>query len=335
MIEIKNKKTIRIILIFLAAALVLGLLFFLFFSRETEPDPYALLEEATCLSEENLCLTAILQQEPQSTEYRTRLLKNYRSLGADELTLLAARGDFDLPLPEAAAAPEAAGAILGYGGIYSNGHAYTEREDGDAVAAAGETAYFATENGIYADFKGLQVLISPARADCLYAAENGLYYLNSMEKRVQYVARDGHKTETLSAIEAQSFTFLNDTLWIVGTDGRLYCEDKPMESEQTFRTIAAAGTTLYAEGYDYEEKTSLGLFLWDGTRFKQVSFSPVSALIGGFDGLAYFINEGGYPACYDPENVSVSILAEESASAVCHDNGDVFYLNAEKELIEL
>ncbi len=317
----------------IAAALLLfgTMIFFLFFWKR-EADPYALLEEATCLSEENLCLTAILKQEPNHPKYRDRLLKNYRTLGADTLTILAALGDLDTEPSITESAPEEAGTILAAGGIISNGRKYTEIADGGSVASAGDTTYFATERGIYADFKGLKVLISPARADCLYAAENGLYYLNVTEKRIQYIARDGHKTKTISPIKAQSFTFFEDTLWAIGTDGTLYRDKNPIGRKTAFRTISAAGDRLYAEGFDYKQNASLGLFLWEGKHFKQVTFSPIRDLTAGIDGNAYFLNEGQYPARYAPNTAEITLLAKEQADAIQCDRNEVYYLDGKKKI---
>ncbi len=319
MTKLKIKKPILIGII--AAALAGIAIFLLCLLPKGGADPRALLADAKTLSAQNLCLTAMVQRDPADEESWRQLLTNYQILGADPLTLEATRqaSGFAITLPEEVAIQkEEPGALLGTGGILQGGKKITDYENTNALATDGTTVYLARQDGIYATYHGLEIKISPARAERMIAAENGLYFLNATAKRVQYIARDGHRIETLSHIPAADFSFLNGTLWIAGTDGILYKDGSAIESAYPVKELCVAEGVLYAAG-------SAGLLEITDAGAKLLLSSPLSGIAGG-DGI-YYIDRNGYPAKFDPTRKEATILKEKTAIAIGVDGEKVYYLN--------
>ncbi len=301
-----------------------GLLAFLFLLPKKAPDPRILLENAATRSEQNLCLLAILEKDPEDPEAQARLLENYQVLGADPLTIAATAQKFGVTAPETKEInPEEPGKLISTAGIAKR----KQYKDTYAVADGADTIYYATNEGIYADYQGLKVKISGIRAEGMTAAEGGIYFINTDQKKVQYLARDGHKIQTLSMIDAQNFAFFQGQLWIVGTDGTLYCGDTPMETSAPIRMLAATADTLYASFND-ERSRAAGVLAFDtvGNSSALLS-SPAFSLFGGSDGNLYYINEFGYPMCYNTETKKATILIEKKAVAVSYEEDTVYYLN--------
>lgn len=306
----------------LVILLAVGALVFL---RPKAPDPEKLLADADRLSEQNLCLMALLQQEPENEEYLRQLLLNYQILGADPLTIQATRGDHLIELPkEVTLQPEEPGKLLGVGGLVQNKQKITDYKGAGAVATDGETVYLAKEDGIFAVYHGLELKLSPARADRLMPTENGLYFLNTVTKRVQYIAKDGHKTETLSAVPATDLAFHEDSLWVAGADGGLYRGDELADESLQYRTLCAVGGRLYAA-------TAEGIAEITENGTELLLPSPVAALTAG-ESVLYYIDENGYPARFDPETMEATILKEKTATALCYDEGRLYYLSAKGKL---
>ena len=289
-----------------------------------KPDPKALLETAATRSEQNLCLLAILEKEPEDQEAQRQLLENYRALGAEALSILALEQRYGITAPTAEeTAPEAPGKILNAAGLAGR----TDYKDAYAVAQGAGTIYYATKEGVYADYQGLQVKISGILAEGLTAAEGGVYFINADQKKVQYLARDGHKIVTLSLIDAQSFAFFNENLWIAGTDGALYCSGTAIETPYPVRMLAATEDTLYASFNDESGRAAGVLTVDKDGNCETLLSSPAFTLFGGKDGCLYYINEHGHPMRYDPEQKQASILTEKKATAVSFEDGTVYYLN--------
>ncbi len=328
------KKKALIILISISAAIMLlagGIFLFLRNPKEAAPDPRALLHEATRYSEQNLCLMAILQQDPKDRECWAQLLANYRALGADPLTLAATeqaaqRTIGEIPKGSAEAAPEPAGALFEAGGIAQGGRRAEEFKDALAIATDGNTTYIAKPDGIYADFKGLSLKLSPAPAERMIAAENGLYYLNGLTHRIQYIARDGHKTKTLSERDAKDFIFWDQELWLVDQKGAIYCRERALDCPPC-KALIRAGNHLYAAA----EEGGLLQLQRSGT-FTVITKTPLYSPIGSASGSILYLNEQGFPCCYDPIRKESVILKEIKALAVDEDGGKIYYLNERNKL---
>lgn len=323
MVMIKRKKQIFLWVLILALLIGAAAAAFVLL-RPKRPDAKALLEEAESLSEQNLCLTALLEKEPENTAYQEQLLANYAALGADPLTLYALEQKYGIQAkPAARTAPEEAGVLLNRGGIagmpnYKNSY---------SVAQGADTTYYATEDGIYADYCGLKQRIAAIGASHLIAAENGLYFLNDIQRKVQYIARDGHKIETLSPIDAVSFAFFNDALWIIDTNNDLYCNEKKIKTEYKVRALAAAPDTLYAACND-EGGAAMGVLALDKAGVSSMVLpSPALSIFGGEDGCLYYINEFGLPMRYRPATKEASFLSEKKAIAVTYEEQNVYILN--------
>ena len=305
---------IPILLLLLTAGVVLAWRFW----PEAEPDPHKLLAQTEVRSEQNLCLTVLAQEDPA---YYTALLENYLILGADPLTVESARQAAGLEaLPTVTESqPEEAGALCGTGGILHGAAEMTDYPLCGGVATDGTTVYYCTDEGIFADYHGLRVLLTPARADRMIAAENGLYYLNTLMRRVQYIARDGHKTETLSPLEAVDFAFYDGALWIAGRDGVLYRDGAAQE--------APALRELYAG--------EAGLFgLCDEGLWQQgVGIVTPSASHGlAVTDKVYYLEEHGYPVEMEPLNREAKIIKEVCAVALGVRDGKVYVLNQKKRI---
>ena len=295
-----------------------------FLLRPKAPDAKALLENADSLSKQNLCLQALIEQEPENAEYQQTLLANYAALGADRLTIYALEQQFGIQAETPAqTAPEDAGAILNRGGIAG----MSRYKGAYSVAQGSDTIYYATDEGIYADYYGLKQRIASVYASHLLATENGLYYLNEPQRKVQYIARDGHKIQTLSLLEAKSFAFFNDQLWIVDTDGQLYCDEQPIPTERKVRALAATPERLYASCND-EKGAAMGVLAIDNAgKQTMVISSPALAIFGGADGNLYYLNRASLPMRYDPIRKEAAILQEKAAVNVTYENGEIYILN--------
>ncbi len=323
MVNLKRKNCI--ILSVCGGILLLGgLIALLLLLPKKRPDPRALLQEAQNLSAQNLCLMAILEQEPEDIEAAEQLMENYRALGVDPLTLYATGQTYGLPAGESRGdQAEEAGRILSAGGIAGR----KDHKGAYAAARGADTIYYATNEGIYADYRGLKVKISGILAEGLTAAEGGIYFINTDQRKVQYLARDGHKIQTLSMIDAQSFAFFNEKLWIIGKDGALYCDGAAMETPAPLRMLAATADTLYASINDESGRAAGVLTVDREGRIQEALPSPAFTLFGGSDGCLYYINEHSYPMRYDPQAKEAAILAEKKAVAVTCEDGTVYYLN--------
>ncbi len=327
MTKLKIKKPILIGIILTATALIIAVLLLLLLPKK-QPDPRALLAKADTLSEQNLCLTAIVKADPADEASWRQLLLNYQLLGADPLTIEATRlaSGFEIELAkDAERQEEPKGKNIGMGGILQGGKRITHYKNANSLATDGETVYLAREDGIYAHYYGIEVKITPAKAERMIAAENGLYFLNSIEKLVQYIARDGHRIENLSAISAVDFAFFEDALWIAGTDGKLYKNGAALENEHTVLELCAAKDRLYAackEGLAEiaEGKTSL------------LIPSSLSSLTADESGRLYYINQAGFPAQYAPTLKESTILETKTAIAIGCDEGKVYYLNKKHKI---
>ena len=283
------------------------------------PDAEEIFAEADRLSEQNLCLRYRLQEDPSDEESRRQLLLNFAVLGADPLTILGTKGEYDITLPEVEVQREEAGAVLGAGGIIDRGVKMTDYADCGAVVTDGETVYYATGDGIYADYHGLKVKLVGARAERMMAAENGLYFLNATARRVQYLARDGHRIETVSPISALDFAFLEGKLWIAGRDGKVYCDGVAVESA-AMRELCVLDGVLY--GICEEGIAEVGGAV--------LLHSPAFGLVAG-DAL-YYIDRYGYPARLDPLLKESAILREEEVVAVGYSEGKAYYLNQKRKV---
>ncbi len=324
MIQTKRKNALIIGCIVGGIALVSALLLLLFLP-EKRPDPHALLAKTDVLSEQNLCLMAILEEEPTNEEALRSLLINYQKLGADPLTIHATMQAYgaQIELPTAEVQPESAGKIISRGGIA------TIKNDTSAYAVAqgADTTYYATDEGIYADYHGLQVQISGIKAEALHAAEGGIYFINRAQKAVEYLARDGHKIQRVSTIKARTFTFFNEKIWIVDEEGTLYCGDKTIKTPAPIHSLAATQDTLYAAGLSQEGNAAGILTISAEGQCETLLSSPAHGLFGGADGCLYYLNEQSCPMRYDPKTKEAAILAQKRAKAVTYEQGTVYYMN--------
>lgn len=323
MVMIKRKKQIFLWVLILALLIGVAAAAFVFL-RPKRPDAKALLEEAESLSEQNLCLMALLEEEPENTAYQEQLLANYVALGADSLTIYALEQKYGIKAqPATRTAPEEAGGLLNRGGIAG----MENYKDAYSVAQGADTTYYATADGIYADYCGLKQRIAAIGASHLIATENGLYYLNDIQRKVQYIARDGHKIETLSLIDAVSFAFFEDALWIIDTNNDLYCNGTKIQTDHKVRALAAASDTLYAACND-ESGAAMGVLALDKAGASSMVLpSPALSIFGGEDGCLYYINEFGLPMRYRPATKEASFLSEKKAIAVTYENQAVYILN--------
>ncbi len=323
MVKIERKKQI-LLWVLILALLIGGAAAAFVLLRPKKPDAKALLEEADSLTKQNLCLMALLEEEPENTAYQEQLLANYATLGADPLTLYALEQKYGIQAePAAQTAPEEAGALLNRGGIAG----MPDYKNSYSVAQGADTTYYATADGIYTDYCGLKQQIAAIGASHLIAAENGLYYLNDVQQKVQYIARDGHKIETLSPIDAISFAFFGDALWIIDTNNDLYRDGTKIETEHKVRALAAAPDTLYAACND-ESGAAMGVLAIDQSGAASMALpSPALSIFGGEDGCLYYINEFGLPMRYQPATKEASFLSEKKAIAVTYEQQAVYILN--------
>lgn len=323
MAMINRKK--RIFLWCLSGVLAIGIILAAFFLlRSHTPDAKALLTQADTRSKQNLCLLALLEEEPENRAYQEQLLANYSALGADPLTIYTLEQKYGTKAQSAIqTAPEEAGAILNRGGIAG----MKKYNDAYSVAQSADTTYYATVEGIYADYCGLTRQIAAIGAGNLIAAENGLYYLNDTQRKVQYIARDGHKLETISPIDAISFSFFKGQLWIIDTNYDLYCDGTKVQTAYKVRDLAATSDTLYAACND-ESGAATGVLAIDknGTA-SMVLLSPALSIFGGEDGCLYYINDFELPMRYNPATKEASFLSKKPAIAVTYEDQNVYILN--------
>lgn len=297
--------------------------------RPKMPDAKKLLAQADSLSKQNLCLMALLEKEPENTTYQEQLLANYAALGADRLTIYALEQTYGIQAPPAAqTTPEEAGARLNRGGLAG----MVEYKDSYSVAQGADTTYYATADGIYADYCGLRQKIASIGASHLISTENGLYFLNDTQRKVQYIARDGHKIQTLSLLDAQSFAFFQDQLWIIDMKGQLYCNDQPIQTARKVRSLAATPQRLYASCND-ETGAAMGVLAIDsaGTQTMVIS-SPALAIFGGADGNLYYLNRASLPMRYDPIAKEAIILQQKEAVSISFENGEIYILNKKRNI---
>ena len=321
---LQNRKN-RILLWALISALLIGAVATAFFLlRPQKPDAKALLAQADTLSKQNLCLWALIEKEPDQTAYQEQILANYAALGADPLTIYTLEQTYGMKAPSAEEiASEEAGALLNRGGIAG----MKKYKDAYSVAQGADTTYYATADGIYADYYGLKRRIAAINASHLIAAEHGLYYLNDIQRKVQYIARDGHKLQTISPIDAVSFAFFGDQLWIVDTNYDLYCDGTKIQTASKVRSLAATPDTLYAACND-ENGSAMGvLAIEENGTSTMVLLSPALSIFGGADGCLYYINDFGLPMRYNPITKEASFLNDKKAIAVTYENQNVYILN--------
>lgn len=326
MMKTKVKKPILIGII--SAALVAIAVILLLLLPKKDPNPRALLAEADTLSAQNLCLAAMVKADPADEASWRQLLTNYQLLGADPLTIEATRqaSGFEIVLPEEVTVQkEEPGALLGMGGILQDGKKITDYKGANALATDGEMVYLAREDGIYADYHGIEIKLTPAKAERMIAAENGLYFLNATARRVQYIARDGHRIETLSELPAVDFAFFNDILWIAGADGVLYKNGAAVKNVISIAELCAAEGKLYAAG-------SEGLMEVTASGAEMLLPSPLSGIVSGKDGCIYYIDQNSFPAKFDPALKEASILKTKTAIAIDYDGGKIYYLNEKHKI---
>lgn len=317
----KNRILLWVLIGILAIALSAGAFFLL---RPKSPDPQELLAQADSLTEQNLCLMAILEEEPDNRLYQEQVLSNYASLGADPLTIYALEQTYGIKAPIIEQpTPEQAGNLLHRGGIAG----MKDYKGAYSVAQGADMTYYATDEGIYADYYGLKVKIASVQASNLISAENGLYFLNDMQHKVQYIAKDGHKIETISPLNAMSFAFFGEALWVVGTDYTLYRDEIKVELSHPIRAIEATPDTLYAACNDEQGGIAGVLAFNKEGSSSMVLTSPALSIFGGEDGCLYYINEFSLPMRYSPATKEAIFLSEKEAIAVTYENGTVYTLN--------
>ena len=323
MVISKTKKLILISIIGAFSVIVATVLTLLLLPQK--PGPRKLLSKADSLTEQNLCLMAILEQDPQEEESWRQLLINYLILEADPLTVEATKQAAEaavghtITLPDTVnTQPEKPGSVIGTGGIIHAGCKVTDYRNSNSLATDGETVYLATNNGIEVDYQGLRLPLTSAKAERMIATENGLYYLNATADRVQYIARDGHCTETVSELEAADFAFYKEALWIVDING------KAIQSDYSITELCVAKGTLY--GACEEGLVQIGKSV------KPVLSSPVWGITGGENGCIYYIDTNGFPAEFDPTLKEAVILKEKTALGMGISEGKVYYLNSKLKI---
>jgi hypothetical protein len=201
--------------------------------------------------------------------------------------------------------------------IYKNAHTVADTGNG--------MVYYATSDGIYADYLGLTVKISSISPKQLTATERGIYFINTDQKKLQYLARDGHKIQTISAIDAQSFAFFGKKLWIADMEGALFCDGAKIETEGTVRSLFPTDQWLYAAIDSGGRSAGILAFDLQGNA-QTVLTSPAFSLWGGKDGCLYFLNDHSYPMRYDPKTKEAKILAQKKALVLEEKEGVVYYL---------
>ncbi len=327
-----QKKSIVIGIISTAVLLLLaaGIALFWQGSEKDSISPAALLETAATRTEKNLCRLALLEEEPANEAVWADLLADY-SVHADPITYRTAcqKAKSDLGarpvFTEGTSAPQITAPLAEGSTLAQKGYTMTEFKDASGICVSKNTVYFCTEEGIFASYQGLTRKISPAIAQGMIAAEEGLYFLNLTQRKVQYLAGDGSFTATLSTVKTSDFTYIQGILWVLGTDGTLYRDGTPLETPR-FREIAAVGTTLYAKGTD-------GLYRveQDGTSSLLLS-KVITTLTSGEDGFLYFLNEEGYPYRFDPATEEAAMIKNVSSVAVGQTNDTVYVYTAKGKL---
>ncbi len=308
----------------IGAALLIAAAFLLW---PAEPDPYALLQKAQSPVAQNLCRLAILEQEPDNEAVWTELLAQYQQY-ADPLTLYAAQqkaqqalGKPVLLTEEVSARPAVSEPLVEGSTLAQRGRRLTDFKDADGLAAGDTVTYLSTAEGIYACYEGLRLKISGAKAQVMIAAREGLYYLNLLEKKVQYIRGDGLWVTTLSPLDTLDFTFCNGQLYQLDTAGRLYRDGTLLEGMEWAELCSLNGTVygVCTQGLcDVEKRTVL-------------TSSSLQGLCAGEDGCLYYLNEYRYPCRYDPVDGQAVILREQEAVAV----GQGYYMDPKGKIRKL
>jgi len=293
------------------------------------PDPYACLNKAQGRIEQNLCRLAILEQNPTDESVWTELLAQYQQY-ADPLTLYAAQqkaqealGHPLLAAPgitpsPAVSVPLAEGSTLAQQGILLK-----DFDRGDGLAVSGPITYLSAADGIYACYKGLEIKLAGVKAQVMIPAQEGLYFLNLAEHKVQYISGDGLWLTTLSTLPTVDFAFCQGALYQLDPAGNLYRDGQPLD-RPALHEICTLGDTLYGLGPE-------GLYRVEDAQ--RLVTSPRSGLTAGEDGCLYYLNEYRYPCRYDPQQQEGVILKEQEVTAVGQ-TGDRVYILTEKGILK-
>ncbi len=323
-IILKKPAWIGIIIGFL---LLIGAGIFLLFSPK-KPDAKAILAETKRYDLQNICLLSLLEKEPGNQAYWQQLLDQYQAMGADPLTIYSAKeqakqqtGVELSPTPEAGIfTPGAPLRSTAENGIAPQGKAlpkgfYAGAYDGAAVT------YLAAEDGLYAQYRGIRVRLAPIQADRLIPAENGLYYINTTQHRLQFIAADGGNIKTLSTVDAIDFACLGEDLYLLDTAGALFRNGEAIELPAPGKRLAAMGDSLYIalengiyslseKSLIYEEKTN--------------------QLIAGEQEL-YFLNKDS-ELCRLIPGESAEVLKNISAISLDRYQNTVWYLSSKNKI---
>ncbi len=306
--------------IIIGILLLLGAGIFLL-SGSRKPNAKAILAETKRYDLQNICLLALLEEDPKNQDYWQQLLDQYQALGADPLTIYAARQEAkeqtgaDLsPTPGAGSfTPGAPIKPTADNGLAHGGkNFYAGAYDGTAVT------YLAAEDGLYAEYRGIRVRLAPIRADRLLPAENGLYYINTTQHRVQFIATDGGTIRTLSTLDAMDYAFLDESLYILGTDGVLYHNGTQIDLPGPGQRLAATNEGLFValeEGiYSVGEKKTI--------------YDEKANQLMAHEGVLYFINDAGYPCRLKPGDAQATLLKKAKAISLDQEQ----YLSSKNKL---
>ncbi len=339
-----NQLKLRKKYILLLIPAVLVLLCALFFMMPRRPDPLKLLAKTSDPKEQALCLTARLASHPEDSASWEQLLSYYQLQGADALTLQAAAAKaasqtgldfsrFTVPHGQAAlSVPLDANP----GGIAHGSATLRAYPKAEALAQAGEVVYLSRADGLYAAYHGLEIRLNGAVADNLIPAESGLYFLDTTEKKVKYLSEDGCFILPVSSVSARSFVFLDDSLYLSGTDGMLYqikkmLTGKPetvmLDTPAQLSGLCVAEGRLYAAWQDPATTLPVGILLLeaDGS-FSAILPSSASSLVTDGQDALYYLNEQGFPCRLSLTDRTASILAEKKALLLGAGHKGIYYL---------
>lgn len=312
--------------------IIVGLLLLLgaglfFLLSPKKPDAKTILAETERYDLQNLCLLALLEKDPENADHWQRLLDQYQALGADPLTVYSTREEakkqtgLDLsPTPEAGIfTPGAPLRGSAENGIAPAGKAlpkgfYAGAYDGSAVT------YLAAEDGLYAEYRGIRVRLTPVRADRLLPAENGLYYINTTQHRLQFMATDGGNIQTLSTVDAVDFAYLGEDLYLLDTAGALFRNGEALELPARGKRLAVWEDRLYI---------SLESGIWDLADQKMIYNQTAVQLVAGEDGL-YFLNEEGFPCRWD--GAEATVLKKKQVLTPEPQGNKLFYRNTKNSI---
>ena len=318
---IRNMKKKPMIIGIISTLSAIGIVLLLLLPKKA-PDPYSLLAKAQGRIAQNLCRLAILEENPEDEGIRRELLISYQQY-AEPLTLYSAQQEAEkllehaITLPEGVESdPQVSAAVGTEASVAQGGFNLKDVYRADGMVSDGTIIYFTTDQGIYANYKGLEIKLTHLSANRMIPAKEGLYFLSTLENTVKYLAGDGSYITTLSYRKAKDFTFIDDTLYILDTEGRIYAGETRLETP-IFNELCTVGGTLYACGES-------GLYTV-GTETKQITASSLSRLTAGEDGALYYLNEEGYP-CRLKDGEAV-ILKEKTATAIGQTKNDVYILN--------